>query len=170
MDPPDWLDSYSDFLSELKSNFGPHNPKAKAKAKLENLRMCDNQRITKYTVEFNRLAVCVHWGSAALQRQYYNGLPARIKDAFMITGRPNSLLDLKNHSHLIDGQYWERRSEQVHEDRAYDCSRANPRTPVVTPVIIPATLTPETVIPQTTRATRRSPLTIPVDPVPWLLW
>ena len=49
-DPPDWLDSYSDFLSELKSNFGPHNPEGEAEAELENLQMRDNQRITKYTV------------------------------------------------------------------------------------------------------------------------
>ena len=71
-------------------------------------------------VEFNCLAVRVCWGPAALQRQYYNGLPARIKDAFMITGRPDSLLDLKNCSHLIDDWYWERRSEQVRKARAHD--------------------------------------------------
>ena len=120
--PPDWLDSYSDFLSKLKSNFGPHNPEGKGEAELENLQMRDNQRITKYTVEFNHLAVHVRWGPAALQRQYYNRLPAWIKDAFMITGRPNSLLDLKNRSHLIDDRYWECCSEQVREARTHDHS------------------------------------------------
>ena len=122
MDPPDWLDSYSNFLSKLKSNFGPHNPEGEAKAELENLQMCNNQQITKYTVEFNRLAVRVRWGPATLQRQYYNRLLARIKDAFMITGRPDSLLDLKNCSHLIDDRYWECRSEQVRKARAHDRS------------------------------------------------
>ena len=122
MDPPDWLDDYSNFLSELKTNFGPHNPEAEAEAKLENLRMRDNQRINKYTVEFNRLSVRVRWGEAALLRQYYNGLPAWIKDAFMITGRPDTLVQLKNHSHTIDNWYWERRSEQIREARTQDRS------------------------------------------------
>ena len=31
MDPPDWLENYSNFLSELKSNFGPYNPEGEPK-------------------------------------------------------------------------------------------------------------------------------------------
>ena len=50
---PPWLDNYSDFIRELKNNFGPHDPEAD----LENLKMCDNQRIVKYLVDFNHLAV-----------------------------------------------------------------------------------------------------------------
>ena len=48
-----WLDNYSDFISELRKNFGPHDPKGEAKADLENLHMRDNQRIVKYLVNFN---------------------------------------------------------------------------------------------------------------------
>ena len=39
---PPWLDDYSNFIGELKNNFGPHDPKGKAKADLKNLNMCDN--------------------------------------------------------------------------------------------------------------------------------
>ena len=56
---PPWLDDYSDFIGELKNNFGPHDPKGEAKANFENLKMRNNQCIMKYLVDFNRLATCV---------------------------------------------------------------------------------------------------------------
>ena len=49
-------------LSELKNNFGPHDPEGKAEANLKNLKMRDNQCIVKYLVDFNCLAACVQWG------------------------------------------------------------------------------------------------------------
>ena len=73
---PAWLDDYSDFVSELRKNFGLHDPEGKAEADLENLRMHDNQRIVKYLVDFNQLAACVQWGKAALHQQLYHGLPS----------------------------------------------------------------------------------------------
>ena len=63
---PPWLDDYSDFVRELKNNFRPHDPKGEAEANLENLKMCDNQRIMKYLVNFNHLAARVQWGNTAL--------------------------------------------------------------------------------------------------------
>ena len=62
-----WLDDYSNFIGELKNNFGPHNPKGEAEADLKNLKMHDNQCIVKYLVDFNRLAACVQWGNATLR-------------------------------------------------------------------------------------------------------
>ena len=63
---PPWLDNYSDFVGELKNNFGPHDPEGEAEADLKNLKMRDNQRIVKYLVNFNRLAARVQWGDTAL--------------------------------------------------------------------------------------------------------
>ena len=63
---PPWLNNYSDFIGELKNNFGPHNPEGKAEADLKNLKMRDNQRIVKYLVDFNCLAARVQWGDAPL--------------------------------------------------------------------------------------------------------
>ena len=63
---PPWLNDYSDFIRELKNNFGPHDPEGEAEADLENLKMHDNQRIMKYLVDFNHLATHVQWGDAAL--------------------------------------------------------------------------------------------------------
>ena len=53
----------TEFISELRIHFGPFNPEGEAKVELKNLRMHDNQRITKYLVEFNRLAARVQWGT-----------------------------------------------------------------------------------------------------------
>ena len=61
-----WLEDYSDFVGKLKNNFGPHDPKGKAKANLENLKMHNNQCIVKYLVDFNHLAAHVQWGDTAL--------------------------------------------------------------------------------------------------------
>ena len=55
-DPPDWISNYSEFTSELKRNFGPHNHEGDAENELEALRMKDNQRMVKYLVDFNHLA------------------------------------------------------------------------------------------------------------------
>ena len=61
-----WLSDYSEFVSKLHSHFDPFDPEGEVKAELENLHMCDNQRITKYLVEFNRLAARVQWENTAL--------------------------------------------------------------------------------------------------------
>ena len=61
-----WLSDYTKFVSELCTHFGPFDPEGEAEVELENLRMHDNQRITKYLVDFNRLAARVQWGNAAL--------------------------------------------------------------------------------------------------------
>ena len=61
-----WLSDYSEFVSKLCIHFGLFDPEGEAKAELENPCMRDNQRITKYLVEFNRLAARVQWGITAL--------------------------------------------------------------------------------------------------------
>jgi hypothetical protein len=95
IDEPIWLSDYKEFVSELKVNFGPYDPEGEAETKLENLRMRDGQRITKYFVEFNRLAVRTQWGEAALKNHLYRGLPARIKDKIARNGKPDTLGGLR---------------------------------------------------------------------------
>ena len=86
-----WLSNYSKFVSELRSHFGPFDSEGEAEAELENLRMRDNQRITKYLVEFNRLAARVQWENAAPRHQFYNRLLSRIKDKISRFGKPDNL-------------------------------------------------------------------------------
>ena len=103
------------FSQKLQENFGPHDPEADAENELEALRMKDGQRITKYIVDFQRLAVRVQWGDAALRHQFYKGLPARIKDEIARVGKPARLEQLKLLSQSIDARYWERRNESSRE-------------------------------------------------------
>ena len=65
-----WLSDYSKFVSELCSHFGPFDPEGEAKVELENLRMHDNQRITKYLVKFNRLMKSPGLGNLTIFRTY----------------------------------------------------------------------------------------------------
>ena len=108
---PPWLDDYSDFVGELKNNFGPHDPEGKAEANLKNLKMHDNQCIMKYLVDFNRLAAHVQWGDAALCQQMYRRLPSCIKDKIAHIGKPDTLHKLHSLTQSIDSQYWEHHSK-----------------------------------------------------------
>jgi hypothetical protein len=100
---PDWMDDYTKFMLELQNNFGPHDPVRDAEMQLEQLVMREGQRINKYVVEFQRLASQVRgWGDGALRHQFYNGLPARIKDEICHQGKPATLAEFKTLSQSID--------------------------------------------------------------------
>ena len=60
-----WLTDYAAFVSELWNNFGPHNPEGEVEAGLENLRMRDTQRTTKYLTEFNQTSCTSPMGRCA---------------------------------------------------------------------------------------------------------
>jgi len=51
---------------ELKNNFRSFDPKGKAEAELEALRMHENHQATNYFIKFQQLASQVQWGDAAL--------------------------------------------------------------------------------------------------------
>jgi hypothetical protein len=83
------MDNYSEFMLELQINFRPHDPSRDAKMQLKQLNMHEGQCINKYVVEFQRLASQVHgWGDGVLCCQFYNGLPACIKDEISHMGKP----------------------------------------------------------------------------------
>ncbi|KAG6326221.1 hypothetical protein ID866_12868 [Astraeus odoratus] len=90
---PAWADDYSEFVIELTTNFGPHNPVGDAEHQLDNLLMKDSSQINKYIVEFNCLATQVHgYGEGALCHMFYNGLPDHIKDEITHIGNQCMLL------------------------------------------------------------------------------
>jgi hypothetical protein len=123
-DQPDWMDDYSAFMLELQTNFGPHDPVGDAEMQLEQLYMRNGNRINKYIVEFQCLASQVRgWGDRALRRQFYNGLPARIKDEISRQGKPTTLLAFKTLAQTIDARYWECKGEVSRESKS---SSSNP--------------------------------------------
>jgi len=113
--PPDFLSDYLFFCRELQENFGPLDPKGNAESLLEDLRMKENQRIAKYLVNFNRLAVQTGWGSQSLRHVFYRGLLDRIKDTMSERGKPATILEMKQMAQTIDARYWERKAEKARE-------------------------------------------------------
>ena len=57
MDDPDacplWMTSWCEFVIELQTTFGSHNPVADAKHQLDHLHMKDTHRVNHYVVDFN---------------------------------------------------------------------------------------------------------------------
>ena len=113
---PDWYNNWEAFVSELKLNFGPHDPVGDAEAAISRLRMRDSARITSYIVEFNSLAGTLQWGDAALRHRFYEGLPARLKDEICRgDGKPTTLQGMRTKAQQCDARYWERRTEMARE-------------------------------------------------------
>ncbi|KIO03935.1 hypothetical protein M404DRAFT_112741, partial [Pisolithus tinctorius Marx 270] len=80
-DQPLWMDSWREFVLELQTTFGPHDPVADAKSQLNHLHMKDSQHINKYIDE-----VC--W-----------------------VGKPQTLHELCHLTQEIDMCYWEHKEE-----------------------------------------------------------
>ena len=113
---PGWLDDYLEFTQILRDNFGPYDPEGDAETSLENLVMRDNQRITRYIVDFNRYAAQIGWGNSALRHRFYSGLPARLKDEVSKAGKPKTLSELRSLAQMLDHRYWERDAEIKREN------------------------------------------------------
>ena len=70
------MDNWITFVAELQSTFGLHNPVTDAEHQLDHLQMKDGHRITRYIVDFNRLASQVRgYGDGALRHYFYTSLP-----------------------------------------------------------------------------------------------
>ena len=109
---PTWIDNWSAFVRTLRIQFGPIDPTADAEDGIDNLKMQDNQRIIKYNVEFNRLAIRTGWDDSVLRHRYYSGLAERIKDIMGQQGKPSTLEEMKHLAHSIDSRHWERLREK----------------------------------------------------------
>src|ERR1700719_1440680 len=107
--------NYSEFVSELKLYFGSLNIIGEAKSRLQTLTMKPTQRIAKYLVDFTRLSTITGWDSRALRHQFYQGLPAQIKDEIARMGKPDTLSQLRLMAQSIDGRYWKREEETWRE-------------------------------------------------------
>jgi len=123
---PLWMDNYAQFVSELKSNFGPHDPIRDTEHQLDNLSMKEGQKINKYVVKFNHLAGQVHgYGNGALCHIFYSGLPDRIKDKISRVGKPRTLDGYHTLVQTIDTRYWERKSEVACQTKTSTSSTSN---------------------------------------------
>jgi len=91
---------------------GPHDPVADAEHQLEHLRMKDSYRVTRYIMDFNRLASQVQdYGDGTLHHLFYSGLPDCLKDEIARVGKPLTLNGLRALCQEINARYWERKDE-----------------------------------------------------------
>ena len=111
-DRPCWMDSWVQFVAELQSTFGPHDPIADAEHQLEHLRMKDAHHVMRYIVDFNCLTSQVQdYRDGALHRLFYSSLLDRLKDEIARVGKPLTLHGLRALCQEINARYWERKDE-----------------------------------------------------------
>jgi len=122
---PAWFNDYAKFISELRRLFGPRDPVGDATNALEALRYKDSTKAARYTIDFNRHAHRTGWNTTALARQYYKGLPDRLKDEIARLGKPVGLTPLQDLVATLDQRYWERQSE-ISRDKRSTSSSNNP--------------------------------------------
>src|SRR5258708_30539370 len=72
---PEWRSSWTEFVKELRTHFGPANPIGTVEAELRHLTMASGAHHSEYLVRFNTPASRVEWGDVLLRFQFYDGLP-----------------------------------------------------------------------------------------------
>lgn len=115
---PNWFTAYAIFISELRRLFGPRDPVADATNAIEALKYKDSTKATRYTIDFNRHAHRTGWNDMALTRQYYKGLPDRLKDEIARVGKPVTLQTLQDLVATLDQRHWERQAEISRDKRS----------------------------------------------------
>ena len=110
-DLPDFAIFWDDFEEAMKTTFGEPDPISAASYKLDHLAMKDSHHVTKYNVDFNKLATLTGFDERALYAMYYRGLAPRIKDSLAISGKPDTLDELRTKAQSLDLRYWERKDE-----------------------------------------------------------
>jgi len=113
-----WLSSTLMFIDELRCLFGLCDPVNEATVRIENLRYKDAGKAVKYTLDFNRDALCTGWNDKALYQQFYKGLPDRLKDELTRIGKAEMLIPLQHQVQVLDQRYWERQAEISRDKRA----------------------------------------------------
>ncbi|KIK15211.1 hypothetical protein PISMIDRAFT_115501 [Pisolithus microcarpus 441] len=109
---PLWMDSWLDFVAELQTTFGPHNPVADAEHQLDHLHMKETHCVNCYVVDFVCLASQVQgYGVGALCHLFNSRLPDHIKDKISRVSKPNTLNGLQALAQEIDAHYWEHKEE-----------------------------------------------------------
>ncbi len=117
-----WLSSTTLFTDELRRLFGPRDPTNDAIIRLESLKYKDSGKAVKYTLDFNRDAPRTGWNDNALYRQFYKGLPDRLKDELARIGKPPTLILLQHQIQILDQRHWERQSEISRDKRTTSTS------------------------------------------------
>ena len=110
-DIPAWVNDYNTFVQELSDHFGPYNFHGDAETALSNLAMKDSQCVTRYIVEFNKLAARTDWNKPALRDKFFRGLPLHLRTDLLKSGKPKSLSKMCLKAQSYDQAYWVTKDE-----------------------------------------------------------
>ena len=108
---PDWLHDFPAFVQELTDHFGPYDFRGDAETALNNLVMKDHHHVTKYIVDFNKLASRTDWNEPALRDRFFRGLPNRIRTELLRGGKPKTLTRMRLKAQQIDQAHWMSKDE-----------------------------------------------------------
>ena len=133
MEDPDarplWITSWREFVIELQTTFGPHDPVADAEHQLDHLCMKDTHRVNRYVVNFNRITSQVRgYSDGTLCHHFYSGLPDRIKDEISCIGKPRTLDSLRAIAQEINARYWECKEEVTRQNKTSTSTSTNTNT------------------------------------------
>ncbi|KAG6326414.1 hypothetical protein ID866_12675, partial [Astraeus odoratus] len=92
-DCPLWMDDWKEFVIELQTTFGPHNPVTDAEHELDCLQMKED------------------YGDGALCHHFYTSLLDHIKDEISHIDKPRTLGELCLLAQEVDAHYWECKEE-----------------------------------------------------------
>jgi len=109
--PAPLLDDWATFTSELHQMFGNQHLQVTSQNAILDMKMKEEGRVSEYLVRFNSHAVYTGWNDAALANHFYRGLPRRIKERFMYTHRPQTLVAMRAQALDFDQMYWEYQEE-----------------------------------------------------------
>ena len=108
---PSICTDWDTFVRELNRMFGDRNRVKTAQQALRELRMSDEHQVQHYIIEFSRWAPITGFNEPALIRDFYHGLPRRIKDDFKVDAEGVDLTRLRDLALVHDQRYWERQHE-----------------------------------------------------------
>jgi len=123
---PIWMTDWEEFVIELQTTFGPHDPVADTEHQLDHLRMKENHCANRYVVDFNRIASQIRgYSDGTLCHHFYTGLPDRIKDEISRVGKPRTLNSLCILTQEIDARYWECKEEVARQNKTSTSTSTN---------------------------------------------
>ncbi|KAF8629443.1 hypothetical protein AX17_005658 [Amanita inopinata Kibby_2008] len=121
MDPSEsahWMWDFEAFILKLEDNFGLHNPAGDAETALTNLTMKDSHHVTKYMVEFNKLAARIDWNEPTLWDHFYHGLPLCLRTEVLKGGKPLTLATMHHKAQECNQIHWMTQDEITREPKS----------------------------------------------------
>jgi hypothetical protein len=114
-DPPDWMNDFARFATEITAAFGDPNYDRNNLFRLKRLRQTGS--VASYTAEFRRLTPRSTLSETALVQQYFEGLKEPLQDTLTVANYPEELEPLIQMATRLDNLQYQRRMQRGQEAR-----------------------------------------------------